>query len=126
VSDTIVFGGVVVPLEAAEAALTCRDDVAQAVAFGATDNFLGQALHIYVVLEAGTAQSNDLRSELLSAVADELNGVRPRGLRFVDRIPRTTDGSPARAVISAVVNGGDIDVSSLVDPDALDAIRNAR
>ena len=76
-SDTIVFGGVVVPLEAAEAALTCRDDVAEAVAFGATDNFLGQALHVYVVLEAGTERSNDLRSELLSAVADSSTAFGP-------------------------------------------------
>jgi acetyl-CoA synthetase len=126
VSDTIDFAGVLVDLEVAEGALTTRADVREAVAVGVTDNYLGQALQLYVVLEEGIVPSNELRTELLTAVADRLDGLRPRQLRFADRLPHGEDGRPARAAIRGVVMDEPFDASAIDDVAALEAIRRAR
>ena len=125
-SGTITFGGQVIELAAAEQALLDRADVIEAVAIGVDDAFLGQALNVWVVAAPGILVSNDLRGEMLSAVAERV-GVRPRGLRFAERLPRAADGGPARAAIAALVNGAPLDgLDGSDDAEALNAIRRAR
>jgi acetyl-CoA synthetase len=124
---TITYSGTVVDLDVVEASLIERSDIKAAVAIGVDDAFLGEALQVYVVLEPDVEATHDLRKELLSAVAEPLGGLRPRGLRFAESLPVTRDGRPARDAITAVVNGADLPaIDDLENPDALDAIRRAR
>jgi len=124
--DTITYAGVVVDLDTAEESLRARADVADVVAVGVSDNFVGKALQLYVVLAADAAPNNDTRKSLIADVSDHLDGTKPRALRFVTAIPRHADGSPARDVVAAVVMGDDVDPASVTDASAVDAIRNAR
>jgi acetyl-CoA synthetase len=125
-AETITSSGIEIDLAAAEAGLLAHPLVLEAVAIGLKDNFIGQALQIYVVLADGVSPSNDLRSELQSVVADHLDGFRPRGLRFAARLPHGADGQPARVAITAVANGRDADDSGLDDPTSLAEIAAAR
>jgi acyl-coenzyme A synthetase/AMP-(fatty) acid ligase len=124
--ETISYAGVTVDLDAAENALRARDDVADVVAVGVSDNFLGKALQLYVVLGSDATADNDRRKSLIADVADHLDGTKPRALRFVTAIPHRADGSPARDVVAAVVMGDDVDPASVTDASAIDAIRAAR
>ena len=124
--ETISYAGVTVDLDAAENALRARDDVADVVAVGVSDNFLGKALQLYVVLGSNATADNDRRKSLIADVADHLDGTKPRALRFVTAIPHRADGSPARDVVAAVVMGDDVDPASVTDASAIDAIRAAR
>jgi acyl-coenzyme A synthetase/AMP-(fatty) acid ligase len=126
VGDTISYAGVTVDLDAAEDALRTRDDVADVVAVGVTDSFLGKALQLYVVLGSDATPDNDRRKSLMADVAEHLDGAKPRALRFVTAIPHRADGSPARDVVAAVVMGDDVDPATVTDASAIDAIRNAR
>jgi acyl-coenzyme A synthetase/AMP-(fatty) acid ligase len=124
--DTITFGGVTIDLDAAEDALRARDDVAEVVAVGVPDNFLGKALQLYVVLAGDATPDNDRRKSLIADVAAHLDGTKPRALRFVTAIPHRADGTPARDVVAAVVTGDDVDATAVTDASAVDAIRAAR
>ena len=124
--ETISCAGVTVDLDAAENALRARDDVADVVAVGVSDNFLGKALQLYVVLGSNATADNDRRKSLIADVADHLDGTKPRALRFVTAIPHRADGTPARDVVAAVVMGDDVDATAVTDASAVDAIRAAR
>jgi acyl-coenzyme A synthetase/AMP-(fatty) acid ligase len=125
-ADTISLAGVTVDLDAAEAALRTREDVADVVAVGVSDNFLGKALQLYVVLASDATADNDRRTSLIADVAEHLDGTKPRALRFVTAIPRRVDGAPARDVVAAIVMGDDVDSASVTDASAIDAILAAR
>ena len=120
--ETIVYSGVTIDLDVAEDALRSRDDVVDAVAVGVSDNFLGKALQVYVVLAPGVKPDNDCRKAMLADVGGRIGGVKPRALRFVTAIPHRTDGSAAHDVVAAVVMGDDVDASDIDDPASIDAI----
>ena len=125
-SDIINYSGVLVDLDVAEEALRQRDDVSDVVAVGVADNYLGQALNLYVVPGAGMTPSNTFRSELIGVVADRFDGLKPRNLRFVTRLPQTADGRPSREIVTAVVMGEIGDLHDFPDSEAVEAVRNAR
>ncbi|MFB6189064.1 MAG: acyl-CoA synthetase, partial [Halapricum sp.] len=122
-----VAGRKVGPAEV-EGALIDHPAVNQAAAIGAPDDTTGTAVVAYVVLEDGYEASEDLRAELTATVGEELGKpFRPREIRFVDTFPKTQSGKIIRRAIQAVHNGEDLgDMSSIENPEALDAIEGAR
>jgi acetyl-CoA synthetase len=122
-----VAGRKVGPAEV-EGALMEHDAVNQAAAVGAPDDTTGTAVVTYVVLEDGVAAGDDLREELRAVVGEELGKpFRPREVLFVDEFPKTQSGKIIRRAIEAVYTGEDLgDMSSIENPEALDAIDSAR
>ena len=121
-----VAGRKVGPAEV-EGALTAHDAVNQAAAVGVPDETTGTAIATFVVLERGYEPSGDLRDELRAAVGEELGKpFRPRDVRFVPDLPRTQSGKVVRRVIEGVHAGEDLgDLSSIENPEAIDAVREA-
>jgi acetyl-CoA synthetase len=121
-----VAGRKVGPAEV-EGALTAHDAVNQAAAVGVPDETTGTAIAAFVVLEPGYEPSDDLRAALRAAVGEELGKpFRPRDVRFVPDLPRTQSGKVVRRVIASVHAGEDLgDLSSIENPDAIDAVREA-
>ena len=121
-----VAGRKVGPAEV-EGALTAHDAVNQAAAVGVPDETTGTAIATFVVLERGYEPSDDLREELRAAVGEELGKpFRPRDIRFVPDLPRTQSGKVVRRVIASVHAGQDLgDLSSIENPEAIDAVRDA-
>jgi acetyl-CoA synthetase len=121
-----VAGRKVGPAEV-EGALTAHDAVNQAAAVGVPDETTGTAIATFVVLERGYEPSDDLREELRAAVGEELGKpFRPRDVRFVPDLPRTQSGKVVRRVIAGVHAGQELgDLSSIENPEAIDAVREA-
>jgi acetyl-CoA synthetase len=121
-----VAGRKVGPAEV-EGALIEHGAVNQAAAVGAPDETTGTAVVAYVVLESGTEPSENLREELTTIVGEELGKpFRPREIRFVEEFPKTQSGKIIRRAIQAVHIGEDLgDMSSIENPEALEAIENA-
>jgi acetyl-CoA synthetase len=122
-----VAGRKVGPAEVEGAAME-HDAVNQAAAVGVPDDTTGTAVVLYVVLEAGEAESEDLRGAIRDTVGEELGKpFRPREVFFVDAFPKTQSGKIIRRAIESIYRGEDLgDMSSIENPDVLDEIEAAR
>ena len=122
-----VAGRKVGPAEV-EGALIEHEKANQAAAVGVPDDTTGTAVVAYVVLEDGVEESDDLREELRERVGEELGKpFKPREVLFVEEFPKTQSGKIIRRAIASVYRGEDLgDMSSIENPDALDAIEQAR
>ncbi|WP_380678696.1 AMP-binding protein [Salinigranum sp. GCM10025319] len=110
-----------------EGVLTEHGAVNQAAAVGVPDDTTGTAVVVYVVLEPGVEVSDDLRTELREMIGEEHGKpFRPREVLFVDEFPKTQSGKVIRRAISALYQGEELgDMSSIENPEALDAIAEA-
>jgi acetyl-CoA synthetase len=122
-----VAGRKVGPAEVEGAAME-HEAVNQAAAVGAPDDTTGTAVVLYVVLEAGETESEDLREAVRDTVGQELGKpFRPREVLFVDAFPKTQSGKIIRRAIAGIYRGEELgDMSSIENPDALDEIDAAR
>jgi acetyl-CoA synthetase len=122
-----VAGRKVGPAEV-EGALIDHPAVNQAAAVGAPDDTTGTAVVAYVILEPGHEESDALREELREQVGEELGKpFRPREVLFVDEFPKTQSGKIIRRAIASIYRGEELgDMSSIENPDALDAVDAAR
>jgi len=121
-----VAGRKVGPAEV-EGALIDHPAVNQAAAVGVPDDTTGEAVVTYVVLEPDATGDDALATELRRHVGDQLGKpFRPREVIFVDAFPKTQSGKIIRRAIAAAYTGEDLgDLSSIENPAALDAIRDA-
>jgi acetyl-CoA synthetase len=125
--DTIKVAGKRLGPAEVESALVSHPAVVEAAAVGLPDERKGEQLWAYVVLAAGSTPSDELRAALTDVVATQLGkSFRPAAIRFVRALPKTRSAKVVRRVVRAVAIGADPgDLSSLEDPAALDAIREA-
>lgn len=125
--DTIKIAGKRLGPAEVESALVSHPMVVEAAAVGLPDELKGEQLWAYVVLAPTGAASEELRADLVALVADHLGrSFRPAGVRFVRALPKTRSAKVLRRTVRAVAAGTDPgDLSSLEDPAALDAIREA-
>ncbi|MFC6785714.1 AMP-binding protein [Halobaculum halobium] len=125
--DTLNVAGRKVGPAEIEGVLIDHDAVNQAVAVGVDDDTTGTAVVAYVVLEPGADPGDDLREELRALVGEEHGKpFRPREILFVQEFPKTQSGKIIRRAVSAVYEGEDPgDLSSMENPEALEAIREA-
>ena len=121
-----VAGRKVGPAEV-EGVLIEHDAVNQAAAVGVPDETTGTAVVAYVVLEAGSDPSDDLRAELRDLVGEDLGKpFRPREVLFVAEFPKTQSGKIIRRAIASIYAGEELgDMSSIENPGALEEIRDA-
>ncbi|MFB6103742.1 MAG: AMP-binding protein [Halobacteriaceae archaeon] len=121
-----VAGRKVGPAEV-EGALIDHPAVNQAAAVGVPDDTTGEAVVAYVVLEPDATGDDALAAELRDHVGDQLGKpFRPREVLFVDAFPKTQSGKIIRRAIAAAYTGEELgDLSSIENPAALDAIRDA-
>jgi acetyl-CoA synthetase len=122
-----VAGRKVGPAEVEGAAIE-HEDVNQAAAVGVPDDTTGTAVVLYVIVEEGVEESDDRREAVREQVGAELGKpFRPREVLFVDEFPKTQSGKIIRRAVQATHVGEDLgDMSSIENPDALDAIEAAR
>jgi len=111
-----------------EGALMDHPAVNQAAAVGVPDGTTGTAVVAYVVPEAGVDADDDLRAALGEQVATAFGRpFRPREVLFVDAFPMTQSGKVVRRLIRAVHLGEKPgDLSSIENPEALEAVADAR
>lgn len=129
VLDTVELTGRRVSLGEIEALLNTQAGVQESAALGVDDPRLGPRLLCFVVLRAGVNESEGLRKRLSAALQGGVGPLgRPPAVRFVDDLPKTRNAKLLRRVMTHCL-AGDLcaqDLSSVANPQALDAITNAR
>ncbi len=127
--DTLKIAGRRVGPGEIEAALIEHPAVSEAAAIGVPDELKGTELVCFVVLHLETSESEDLRRQLTEQVVQALGKVdRPKAVYFVDDLPKTRSAKIVRRLIQKKHLGStDLgDLASVANPQALDAIGNAR
>jgi len=125
--DTIKIAGKRIGPMEYEAVLLSDARVSEAAAVGVPDPLKGEACVCYAVLKPGVAPSEPLRQELAGRVSQALGkSFAPREIRFATLLPKTRSAKILRGMIRRLYLGETpSDVSSVENPDALEAIRSA-
>jgi acetyl-CoA synthetase len=126
--DTMKVAGKRIGPAEVESVLVAHDGVSEAAAIGVPDEIKGQALVVFVVLRLGVEASEALSDELREEAAKQLGKpLAPKEVRFVHDIPKTRNAKVMRRVIKAAYLGEPLgDLSALVNPEAIEEIRQAR
>jgi len=126
--DTLKVAGRRIGPAEIEGALLGTGAVSEAAAIGVPHEIKGEGIVCFVVLKPGHEPTDTLREALRQAVVDGLGKIdRPESVRFVTDLPKTRSAKIVRRLVRAVHLGErDLgDLSSLQNPDALEAIRRA-
>jgi acetyl-CoA synthetase len=126
--DTLKVAGRRIGPGEVEGALIETGRVSEAAAIGVPHEIKGEAIVCFAVLAAGVRATEALRDELRQAVADRLGRIdRPEAVFFVSDLPKTRSAKIVRRLVRAVHLGeSDLgDISSLQNPEALEAVRRA-
>ncbi|CAM3437894.1 AMP-binding protein [Hydrogenibacillus schlegelii] len=108
-----------------ESILTAHPAIKESAVIGVPDDVKGEVPVAFVVLKPGREWTPDLRAEILHWVAERLGkALRPKAVYCVDDLPKTRNAKILRRAIRAAYLGQDPgDLSSLENPEAVDAIR---
>lgn len=102
-SDDVIksAGHLIGPFEV-ESALMEHPAVAEAGAIGKPDPLVGESVKVFVSLNKGFKESEDLRMELLAHARKRLGAaVAPKEIAFVPQLPRTRSGKIMRRLLKA-------------------------
>ncbi|MCX6079126.1 MAG: hypothetical protein NTW32_06290 [Chloroflexi bacterium] len=118
-----------------ESILVHHPDVIESAAIGVPDEIKGMALVAFCVLKStsGTTEEinhrrEQIRTELKEMIiADMGKPLAPKAILFVSDLPKTRNAKVMRRIIrSAYLRLEPGDISSLVNPDAVEEIKRAR
>ncbi|MCA8915784.1 MAG: AMP-binding protein [Planctomycetes bacterium] len=127
--DTMKIAGRRVGPGEIESALIDHAAVSEAAAIGVPDELKGTEVVCFVVLHKQFKETEDLRAELVQTVVNALGKVdRPKDVKFVDDLPKTRSAKILRRLIQKKYLGEKEigDLSSVANPEALEAISKAR
>ena len=124
--DTLKIAGKRLGPAEVESILVGHPNVIEAAAIGIPDDIKGNALIVYCVLAKGCGVCEELRQELTDLLVTHLGkALAPKAVYFVTDLPKTRNAKVMRRMIRAAYLGLDLgDTSSLVNPEAVEAIRN--
>ncbi len=123
--DTLKIAGKRTGPAEVESLLMGTGALAEAAAIGVPDSIKGTALVVACVPRPGVVADDALKATLSRAIVRGL-GVpfQPRAVLFVPDLPKTRNMKIMRRVVRAMCSGTDPgDLSSLVNPEALDELR---
>ncbi len=100
-----------------ESAIVSHPSAAEAAVVGLPHDIKGNAIHAYVILNAGLTGSDDLAATLRNHVGKELGPIaKPESITFVDSLPKTRSGKIMRRLLKAQALGEEVgDTSTLAD-----------
>lgn len=126
--DTLNVAGKRIGPAEFESALVAHPAVVEACAVGLPHDLKGETVHCLVVLGPGADPTDALREELRACVVAALGkAFAPETVRFVTALPKTRSAKIVRRAARAILLSSDPgDLSTLEDPTALDAVRDAR
>ncbi|WP_336987046.1 acetate--CoA ligase [Altererythrobacter aquiaggeris] len=129
IDDVINVSGHRMGTAEVESALVEHPAVAEAAVVGMPHDIKGQGIYAYVTTNAGTADTDGLRAELVMWVRKEIGPIAaPDAVQFAPALPKTRSGKIMRRILRKIAendtdNLGDI--STLADPSVVDdLVRN--
>jgi acetyl-CoA synthetase len=122
--DTLNIAGKRIGPAEYESVLVKHEDVVEAAAIGVPDDIKGEVCHCFVVLREDVRPSPALKEELLLLVGSHIGkALCPKDIHYVADLPKTRNAKVMRRVIKSAFLGKDRgDLSSLVNPEALEEI----
>jgi len=110
-----------------ESALMENDAVAECAAIGVPHDIKGESIVCFVVIKEGNNEDEAMKKELKTKVGSKLGKtLTPEEIKFVKALPKTRSAKIVRGAIKKKYLGLDLgDLSSIENPDALDAISQA-
>ncbi len=123
--DTIKVAGKRIGPAELESVLVNHPAVSEAAAVGVPHDVKGNEIICFCVLAPGHNPSEGLKKELQAKVASELGKpLQPKEIWFVLDLPKTRNAKVMRRIIRSAYLGQDPgDTSSLVNPEAVDQVR---
>ena len=99
--------------------------VVEAAAVGVPDPVKGQSVVVFAVLKGGEEGSEKLKEEIRDLLVKEMGkALAPKEIHFVSQLPQTRNAKVIRRAIRAAYIGEDPgDLSSLLNPEALEEIK---
>jgi acetyl-CoA synthetase len=128
IDDVMNVSGHRISTAEVESALVGHSQVAEAAVVGATDEYTGQAISAFVILESNAKPAHEMVAELKDQVAKEISPIaRPHEIHVVPELPKTRSGKIMRRLLRDVAEGRELgDTSTLLDPGVFEAIRAIR
>jgi acetyl-CoA synthetase len=130
VDDVINVSGHRMGTAEVESALVAHAKVAEAAVVGMPHDIKGQGIYAYVTLNAGEAESDDMRKELVQWVRREIGPIAtPDVIHFAPSLPKTRSGKIMRRILRKIAEGDTDslgDVSTLADPSVVDSLLRTR
>ena len=123
--DTLNVAGKRIGPAEIESVLAMHPAVAECAAVGVPDPIKGESISCVVVVRSGAEAGTALAQELRATVREHLGGAfTPGTVVFADALPKTRSAKIVRRAVRAALTGDDAgDLSSLEDPEVVEAIR---
>ncbi len=126
VDDVINVSGHRMGTAEVESALVAHARVAEAAVVGMPHEIKGQGIYAYVTLNAGEAESEEMRKELVQWVRKEIGPIAtPDAIHFAPALPKTRSGKIMRRILRKIAEGDTSnlgDTSTLADPSVVDTL----
>jgi acetyl-CoA synthetase len=126
VDDVINVSGHRMGTAEVESALVAHAKVAEAAVVGMPHEIKGQGIYAYVTLNAGEAESEDVRQDLVQWVRKEIGPIAtPDVIHFAPALPKTRSGKIMRRILRKIAEGDTSnlgDTSTLADPGVVDTL----
>jgi acetyl-CoA synthetase len=124
VDDVINVSGHRMGTAEVESALVAHEAVAEAAVVGYPHDVKGQGIYVYVTLQSGFEQSDELLKELRLHVRKEIGPIAsPDLIQFAPGMPKTRSGKIMRRILRKIAEddfGALGDTSTLADPTVVD------
>jgi acetyl-CoA synthetase len=126
--DTLKIAGKRLGPAEVESILVAHPDVVEAAAIGVPDEVKGMALVLFAVPTRDSSPNEAMRAELGEMIVSAMGKpLAPKAILFVSDLPKTRNAKVMRRMIRAAYLGQEAgDTSSLVNPEAVEEIKNAR
>ena len=126
--DTIKIAGKRLGPAEVESILVRHEAIVEAAAIGVPHEVKGSELILFAVTKPGVERSDALRRELHEMVVAEMGKpLAPKAILFVSDLPKTRNAKVMRRMIRAAYLGLELgDTSSLVNPAAVEEVKQAR
>jgi acetyl-CoA synthetase len=123
--DTLNIAGKRIGPAEVESVVVSLPEIVMAAAVGIPDLVKGEVVVVYAVPRPDAEPDGELAERVSDRIAATLGkAFRPAAVRFVPDLPRTRSAKIMRRVVKALVVGSDAgDLSSLENPESLEAIR---
>lgn len=126
--DTLKIAGKRLGPAEVESVMVAHPAVVEAAAIGVPDEVKGMALVVFAVISGIETDIEQIRVELRQRLIDEMGkALAPKKILFVSDLPKTRNAKVMRRMIRAAYLGQELgDTSSLVNPEAVEQVRQAK
>jgi len=128
VDDVVIVSGHNLGTAPIENAINEHAHVAESAVVGFPHDVKGNALYAYVITKGNASEDDQLRKDVCRIVRDKIGPIAtPDKIQFVPGLPKTRSGKIMRRILRKIAahdTGNLGDISTLLNPDVVEAIKD--